>query len=210
MSIVTRWPGAILRLGRLTSEQLRDGVVVERHEEECWEARPGRGTRQRYDFAPHAACWRVFAETLKPEAEPDSNGVAAYDKDRLLRFIRRYGVLSRPDNPDENFGYVWLACQLRTLAGAWTDDGERSVAAGAEAGDQAWRRAGFLLQHWAPSAATLRDRMVRAAIGHLAAGVAMRRCDGCGNWLILDPPQRRHCTSACRARVFQQRARAEG
>jgi hypothetical protein len=207
MENVTRWPGAVLRESRLASDTLQNGVVIEHHEAPCWEARPGRGVRQQYDFAPHAACWRTFAETLTPEAQPDSDGIAAYDHDRLLRFIRRYGVLSESFG---YFGYVGEACYLRIIAAAWATDGERSVVAGAEAVDHAWRRAGHLLQRWAPAADTLRDRMIRAAVGHLATGVAMRRCDGCGNWLALEPQQRRYCTSACRSRGFQRRAKGEG
>jgi hypothetical protein len=205
--IVTRWPGAVLRPAELTMHLLdTEGHVVEERQEPCWEASPARGSRRHYDFEPHRAAWRNFSETLLPDATPDTDGRAAYDPERLQAFIRKYGPLYRPANDRESYGSVRLACQLRTLAEAWNDDPELSMASFVTPGlDPAWGLAWELLSKFRAHG-QLDGLLVRAAVAHLA-GIEMRRCVACHNWIVRDPWTRRYCGPSCRTLAAQQRTR---
>jgi hypothetical protein len=204
--IVTRWPGAVLRPAELMTHLIdAGGHVADERQEPCWAASPGRGSRRQYDFTLHRAAWRNFAETLTADATPETDGRAAYDPERLLDFIKKYGPLGRPEL-EGNYGWVLLACYLRTIAAAWDDDPERSSVIAA-AVDPAWRQAGYLLQRGFRAHGQLDGLLVQAAIAHLSGAVIMRRCAACNAWVTCDPPTRRYCNPSCRTLAAQQRAR---
>lgn len=205
---VTRWPGAVLKPSVLVSQRVdAAGLVEEQHEEPCWEASPGRGSRRLYAFEPlHRAAWRTFAEVLRTDATPTTNGLDAYDPKRLVAFVRKYGPVYQPNSDRENYGSVGLAFHLKTIASAWTeDDPDRSTLIAA-AVDPAWRQAGYLLGRGFGAHGQLDGLLVRNAIAHLSSGAILRRCHSCQAWIELNPPTRKFCSGSCRALAAQRRA----